>query len=171
MTLGRPLAQTFGRDARDRRAEAARPGLAGAHAALETFYFAFNARSLEALGSVWAPDASASLANPVGGLLLGGEPILALYRRLFEGPARIWVELHEITEYADVGAVLFLGRERGEFSSGAATVPLAIRTTRWFRHLGAHGWRQVHHHGSVDDPALLDRYQRAVRGEPSPRPA
>ena len=25
-------------------------------------------------------------------------------------------------------------------------------------------WQQVHHHGSIDDPDLLSRYQRAVLG-------
>jgi hypothetical protein len=25
-----------------------------------------------------------------------------------------------------------------------------------------HRWRQVHHHGSIDDPALLDRYQSTL---------
>jgi hypothetical protein len=44
-------------------------------------------------------------------------------------------------------------------------VPLAIRTSRFFQYFGPElGWRQVHHHGSIDDAEALDRYQRAVRG-------
>jgi hypothetical protein len=39
---------------------------------------------------------------------------------------------------------------------------LAIRTTRVFRRVEG-AWRQVHHHGSMDDPALLRAYQDLVR--------
>jgi hypothetical protein len=53
------------------------------------------------------------------------------------------------------------------YSGGAATEPvaalaLAIRTTRVFRRVEG-AWRQVHHHGSMDDPALLRAYQDLVR--------
>jgi hypothetical protein len=39
---------------------------------------------------------------------------------------------------------------------------LQIRTTRIFAYAGT--WVQVHHHGSIDDPAALAAYQQAVRG-------
>jgi len=55
-----------------------------------------------------------------------------------------------------------VGRERGRFEAAGGTLDLAIRTTRIFRWVDGR-WRQVHHHGSMDDPALLERYQRAVR--------
>ncbi|MGH9614320.1 MAG: nuclear transport factor 2 family protein [Bryobacteraceae bacterium] len=35
------------------------------------------------------------------------------------------------------------------------------RTTRIFRRDGSR-WRQVHHHGSFEDPALLNRYRQAI---------
>jgi len=41
------LGDTVERGARDRLDEAVRPGVDGAHAALETFYYAFNTRSLD----------------------------------------------------------------------------------------------------------------------------
>jgi hypothetical protein len=56
-----------------------------------------------------------------------------------------------------------VGRKRGEFRVGDAVIPLAIRTTRIFRMIAGH-WRQVHHHGSIEDAELLARYQAAVRG-------
>jgi hypothetical protein len=38
---------------------------------------------------------------------------------------------------------------------------LAIRTSRIFiRSFGA--WKQVHHHGSIENPDLLAKYQAAV---------
>ena len=77
----------------------------------------------------------------------------------------MWVEFHDVVEYVDGTSVVFAGRERGEFTRDERTVPLAIRTSRFFQYFGPElGWRQVHHHGSIDDAEALDRYQRAVRG-------
>jgi hypothetical protein len=48
----------------------------------------------------------------------------------------------------------------------AASVPLRIRTTRVFAFPPEQGgWREIHHHGSLDAPEALARYQRAVRAE------
>ncbi|WP_255516532.1 hypothetical protein [Geobacter sp. FeAm09] len=41
---------------------------------------------------------------------------------------------------------------------------MAIRTSRIFRLMEGR-WRQVHHHGSNDDPDLLASYRKAVLGE------
>lgn len=56
-----------------------------------------------------------------------------------------------------------VGRERGFFRLGEEEVDLAIRTNRVFVKMEKR-WRQVHHHGSIDDPELLARYQKAVSG-------
>lgn len=163
--VARALSETFGREARDRGADTLIPTEQGALAALESFYFAFNQRSIAVFDRVWAPDAQISLANPLGGILRGTEDIRALYRRIFDGPARVWVKLHDVLAYHLESTAVFSGRERGAFSRGAVTVPLAIRTTRVFQHLGPElGWRQVHHHGSIDDADLLTNYQSAVQG-------
>lgn len=159
------LSRTYGRNAIDRRVEAREPTLEGARAALETFYFAFNQRSLEAFEAVWAEGPLISLNNPLGGIMRGIDDIRALYQRIFSGPARVWVEFHDVVEYAGKDTVLFAGRERGEFTRDKHTVPLAIRTSRVFQYFGGQpGWRQVHHHGSIDDPEALAQYQSAVRG-------
>lgn len=138
--------------------------LDGARAALETFYHAFNQRSLEVLAAVWADDDLIALNNPLGGILRGAHDIRELYRRLFSGPARVWVEFHDIVEYASRDVVVFAGRERGEFARDGDVVDLHIRTSRVFQYHSSEGWRQVHHHGSIDDADALARYQRAVRG-------
>lgn len=167
---GRPLDATFGRDAEDRLAAAADPGPDGALAALETFYHAFNRRDADLLRAVWAAGPLIQLNNPLGGILRGIDPIAALYDRVFTGPARVWVEFHDIAAFEAPAMVAFAGRERGEFRVGDAVVPLAIRTSRVFAHGawdgGAPRWAQVHHHGSIDDPEALAAYQRAVRGGP-----
>jgi SnoaL-like protein len=54
-----------------------------------------------------------------------------------------------------------VGRERGRFERGPVGLDLAIRTTRIFRRAGGR-WRQVHHHGSIEDPTLLGAYRQAV---------
>ena len=89
--------------------------------------------------------------------------IRALYKRIFEGPARVWVEFYDIVEYASSDSVVFAGRERGEFTRGDQVIPLAIRTSRVFHYYGSElGWRQSHHHGSIDDAVELTCYQQAV---------
>lgn len=157
-------AAAYSRDAADRLADAVDPSPFGAAAALETFYHAFNRRSLELLGAVWLDDPLVQLNNPLGGILRGAEAIRSLYARVFDGPARVWVEFGDIVEFRAAGTVVYAGRERGEFTVGATVVPLAIRTSRVFTHTSGVGWRQVHHHGSIDDPDALRAYQQAVRG-------
>ena len=158
------LSRTYGRGAIDRRVEAREPTLEGARAALECFYFAFNQRSQDALEAVWAQGPLISLNNPLGGIMRGLDDVLALYQRIFGGPAQVWVEFHDAVEYVGQDTVVFAGRERGEFTHDGRTIPLAIRTSRVFQYFGGLGWRQVHHHGSIDDPEALAQYQRAVRG-------
>ena len=159
------LDRRFGRGSRDRRQAAGQPGVEGARAALESFYHAFNERSLEVFDDVWAPDELVSLANPLGGLVRGRASIRELYARIFHGPAEVWVELGEVTEWGSPAMVAYSGRERGEYARNGERLPLSIRTSRVFAFLGSGlGWRQVHHHGSIDDPEALRRYQEAVVG-------
>jgi len=163
-TAATVLGDTVERGARDRLDEAARPGVDGAHAALETFYHAFNTCSLDLLRRIWADDPLIQLDNPVGGIVRGTEEIVALYARIFTGPVRVRVELWDIVRYATPALVVFAGRERGAYERDGVSAPLDIRTTRIFRYVDGQGWRQIHHHGSIDDPDRLARYQRAVRG-------
>jgi len=55
-----------------------------------------------------------------------------------------------------------VGRERGRVSARNQELEMKIRTTRLFRFDGSR-WRQVHHHGSIDDPQLFATYQDLVR--------
>ena len=165
MPTAQVLSETYGRDAGDRRGEARQPTLEGARAALESFYFAFNERSLDAFEAVWAHGPLISLNNPLGGIMRGLDDIRALYQRIFTGPAQVWVEFYDIIEFVGHDMVVFAGRERGEFTRDGRTILLAIRTSRVFQYFGEQlGWRQVHHHGSIDDADVLAQYQQAVRG-------
>lgn len=153
---------TYGRDAHDRLDETLDRGPDGALAALETFYNAFNRRSASLLRAIWLDDPLVQLNNPLGGILRGIEPITALYERVFTGPARVWVEFGDIVRFPSTDTVTFAGREQGEFAVVDRFIPLAIRTSRTFAYRDGTGWRQVHHHGSIDDADLLRDYQHAV---------
>ena len=130
--------------------------------ALAAFYRAFNQRDLIAMGRIWLPGDEPSMSNPVGGIARGWAEISAVYHRLFSGEARVRVAFHDYSIHEFDGGFVAVGRERGSLLRTGLRLDLAFRTTRLFRSLGG-GWRQLHHHGSVDDPALLERYQLAVR--------
>lgn len=154
----------YGLDARNRLAEAGRPDPDGAYAALESFYYALNQRDEAALRRAWTTHPLAQLNNPLGGILHGGDAIAQLYERVFHGPVRVTVTFGEIVAYLDDDHAVFAGRETGNYRTpDGAEVPLNIRTTRYFRFADGR-WAQFHHHGSIDDPAALAAYQRAVGG-------
>ncbi|WP_027940698.1 YybH family protein [Amycolatopsis taiwanensis] len=162
--MTRHLDLSFGPESRNRLDAAGEPGIDGALAALESFYFAFNNADLDAFGRVWTTHPLAQLNNPLGGILRGGSAITALYDRVFHGPARVTVTFGDIVEYASEGHAIFAGRETGGYSvDGSETVPLSIRTTRYFRYEDGR-WSQFHHHGSIDDAAALAAYQSAISG-------
>ncbi len=130
--------------------------------ALSAFYAAFNSRDLKQMAANWAPSADIVMANPVGGLRRGWEEIRAVYAAIFSSPARVRVEFYDYTLHQAPEIFYAVGRERGEFRLGETVIELVIRTSRIYRLLSGQ-WRQVHHHGSFDDPEMLARYQEAVK--------
>lgn len=134
-------------------------------AALSGFYRAFNAGDLDGLARNWLDGDEPSMSNPVGGLRRGWRDIREGYARLFCGAARVQVAFHDFTMQGDDRACLFVGREKGVCESQAGALALRIRTTRWFVRRGG-VWRQLHHHGSIEEPALLAAYQHAILGAP-----
>jgi ketosteroid isomerase-like protein len=133
--------------------------------ALAQFYRALNSRDLALLAQNWEQSNDAVMDNPLGGIMRGWDEIRAVYERIFRGAGRLSVEFHDFTLHVSDSFFYAVGRERGRFENGSAVLDLAIRTTRIFRHVDG-GWRQVHHHGSIEDPALLGAYQLAVSSAP-----
>jgi len=131
--------------------------------ALSDFYTAFNNADLELMSRNWAQTDEAIMDNPVGGIKRGWEEIRSVYDKIFQGPAKVQVEFYDYTLHDVEDMFYVVGRERGQLRSDRTNIDLAIRTSRIFR-LMAGQWRQVHHHGSMDDPELLAKYQAAVRG-------
>lgn len=159
----RQLQIIYGRDSANQIEQASKSGIEGARMLIESFYYAFNHRDLDVLKQIWPDHELIQLNNPLGGILRGYEAIAALYGRIFTGPATVWVEFSDIVEFQTDDMVVFAGREHGEFTVNDQTLRLAIRTSRVVQWFGAEiGWRQVHHHGSIDNPELLAAYQQAV---------
>jgi ketosteroid isomerase-like protein len=130
--------------------------------ALAQFYRAFNSRDLALMEENWDPSEEAVMANPLGGIKRGWAEIREVYRRIFEGPAKVRVEFHDYTLTVADDVFWAVGRERGASETESGTLELAIRTSRVFRRMNGR-WRQIHHHGSFEQAELLDAYQRSIR--------
>jgi hypothetical protein len=149
-------------------ADTAAPGIEGARAALETFYHAFNTRSLDLVQRIWADDPLDQLYSPVAGLVRGTAGIAAIYERGFSGSVRLQTVIEDLVAYVTTDLVVFAGRERGtstyEREHEAMAEPAEGRSICIFRFIATQGgWRLVYHHVSLDDPDQLARFQRAVR--------
>ncbi|MDA8338046.1 MAG: nuclear transport factor 2 family protein [Nitrospiraceae bacterium] len=131
--------------------------------ALIEFYDAFNNRDLDKISKNWAQTDEIAMDNPIGGIKRGWNEIRSVYERIFTGLAKVYVEFYDYTIHETKEMFYAVGRERGEFRIGDTAVPLAIRTSRIFILIDGK-WKQVHHHGSIDDPELLARYQSTVKG-------
>jgi hypothetical protein len=101
--------------------------------------------------------------NPIGGIRRGWPAIRNAYSLLFEGPATIQIAFHDFTSQGGSDWHLFVGREKGVRMARFETIDLRFRASRWFVKVNGL-WRQLHHHGSVEEPALLADYQRAMFG-------
>lgn len=132
--------------------------------ALVQFYCAFNTRDLALMAENWAQTDEIAMDNPLGGIKRGWAEIRQVYEKLFNGPASVYVEYYDYTIHEGGDMFYAVGRERGSFRLGGEEIALAVRTSRVFRKNNGR-WRQMHHHGSIDDPKLLERYQAAVLGE------
>jgi len=133
--------------------------------ALTSFYLAFNNRNLLGMESVWLGGQEPSMDNPIGGIRRGWAEIKAGYETLFSGNARVEAEFHDYTIQEFGSVALAIGRERGWCESPAGKMTLAIRTSRIFVRTNE-GWKQLHHHGSVEYPAMLEQYQKLLFGRP-----
>lgn len=128
--------------------------------ALAEFYRAFNGRDLTLMRENWLLT-ECVLDNPLGGIRRGWAEIEPLYARLFTGRARVRVEFHDYSLHLGQDVFCAAGRERGLFEKDGQEIALAIRTSRIYRFDGRR-WRQIHHHGSIEDAGLLAAYQAAV---------
>ncbi|ROI13860.1 YybH family protein [Empedobacter falsenii] len=129
--------------------------------ALSKFYKAFNNQDMLLMEQSWLNAADISMDNPIGGIRRGWEEIGKGYDKIFKGKAKVYVEFYDFSIHKTSNMFFATGRERGYFKTDTIEIPLAIRTTRIFI-LVEGNWRQIHHHGSIDNPDLLKTYQEAI---------
>ncbi|MFC1574104.1 YybH family protein, partial [Candidatus Latescibacterota bacterium] len=112
----------------------------------------------------WHQSDDIAMDNPLGGIKRGWNEVREVYEKIFNGPAEVYVEYYDYTINETDAMFYAVGRERGYFRLGEDDIKLAIRTSRIFKRVDGL-WKQVHHHGSIENPHLLERYQSAVLGK------
>jgi ketosteroid isomerase-like protein len=130
--------------------------------ALAQFYRALNRCNIDLMAQNWDNGAEVAMDNPLGGIKRGWPEIRSVYERVFNGSSYRF-EFYDYTLHVTSDIFYAVGRERGYYESKGTRLDMKIRTTRIFRRVHDR-WRQVHHHGSIDDPQLLTAYQAAVQG-------
>jgi ketosteroid isomerase-like protein len=101
-----------------------------------------------------------------GGIKRGWSEIKSSYEKLFASRGICAFEFYDYTLHQASDLFYAVGRERGEPDIGGHPMRPTIRTTRVFRRDALEEWRQVHHHGSIDDPQMLRGCQNAILGTP-----
>jgi ketosteroid isomerase-like protein len=134
--------------------------------ALAQFYRAFNARDLKMIDDNFAHSDDVAIDNPLGGIRRGADEPHKMYEGVFKSPANVHVVFWDYTIQRAADVFWAVGRERGTYVDGGVEKNLNIRTTRIFQLIDGR-WRQMHHHGSIEDAKLLADYQNAVRSAAS----
>jgi len=130
--------------------------------ALAQFYHAFNSRDLKMIDDNFAASDGVAIDNPLGGIRRGADEPHKMYEGVFKSPANVHVVFWDYTIHRTGDVFWAVGRERGTYVDGGVEKDLNIRTTRVFQLINGR-WRQMHHHGSIEDAKLLAEYQNAVR--------
>ena len=140
------------------------PDAASPFAALVNFYSAFNRQNFELMESNWLQSEESSMSNPLGGIKRGWNEIHEVYRKIFSGPSTVYVEFFDYSIHTSETMFVAVGRERGTLTLDHQVLELTIRTSRTYTYHG-NQWKQLHHHGSMDDARLLSQYQNILLGQ------
>lgn len=130
--------------------------------ALSEFYEALNTKNIEKMAINWVQTDEAVMDNPLGGMMRGWTEIKTVYESLFNSHSEFSFEFYDYSFHSAGDIFHVVGRERAEFRTSMEVLKLAIRTSRILG-LTNDRWQQVHHRGSIDEPDMLARYQKAVR--------
>ena len=139
--------------------------LSDEHKALVEFYRAFNKQDIKLMQKNWS-EFESIMDNPLGGILRGWENIQEVYKKIFFGDAKVYVEFYDYSIHKEKEMFFTAGRERGHIIKNGKKISLDIRTSRIYAKENGK-YRQLHHHGSITDAKLLDTYQKLVMEEES----
>lgn len=131
------------------------------YTALVNFYKAFNSQDSELMELNWLLTEEASMSNPLGNVKRGWSEIKQLYEKIFTGNGNVYVEFYDYSIHETKQMFVAVGRERGVLDHGNKEIELSIRTSRTYC-LENNSWKQLHHHGSMDNPELLATYQNLL---------
>ncbi len=129
--------------------------------AIIAFYAAFRSRDLKGMEVVWAKSDDVIMANPLGGIKIGWPEIREVYQKIFEGPTQVEIVFQDFNLLSSEKMFVVTGRETGRACKGSNQIDLKIRTSRVFQLIDGH-WKQITHHGSIDNPEMLKSYQALV---------
>lgn len=133
------------------------------HEALVEFYKAFNTQDIKLMQKNWS-EREGVMDNPLGGILREWRNIREVYKKIFFGDARVYVEFYDYSVHTNKDMFFAAGRERGYIMKNGKKINLDIRTSRIYTKENSK-YRQLHHHGSITDAKLLDTYQKLVLEE------
>lgn len=136
-------------------------GVISPYSVLVDFYQAFNTKDFELMQENWLQTADASMANPLGGIKRGWSEIKEVYKKIFNGAVTVYVEFYDYSILTTEKMFIAVGREKGTIKINDKVIELAIRTSRSYCLVDGQ-WRQIHHHGSMDNPQLLKTYQEIL---------
>jgi hypothetical protein len=127
-----------------------------------SFIAALNSGDLDLMQQNWDRTGEIAMDNPFGGIQRGWVESRGVYERLFAARGQYRFEFYDHTVQPHTDVFIAIGRERGRLvASDALGLDLAIRTTGILRCADAL-WRQIHHHGSIENAEMLARYQQVV---------
>jgi ketosteroid isomerase-like protein len=129
---------------------------------LAQFYRAFNTRDLKMIDDNFARSDEVAIDNPLGDIRRGADEPRKMYEAVFKSPADVHVEFWDYTIHRASDVFWAVGRERGSIVMARPLGNLNIRATHIFQLINGR-WRQMHHHGSIEEAKLLGEYQNAVR--------
>lgn len=129
---------------------------------LREFYQAFNTRDSSLMQQNWLNSDEIFMSNPLGGVKRGWKEIYSVYKHIFNGNSKVYVEFYDYNIIEFNGGFCAVGRERGWVKIKDKSLDLKIRTSRIYKLVDAK-YKQVHHHGSIENPQLLEQYQNLVK--------
>jgi len=130
--------------------------------AVNEFYKAFNTRDISLMKKNWLNTDDIYMANPLGGIKRGWEQLHTMYKQIFSRNAKVYVEFYDYSVIQSLDGFCVIGRERGYCEVNGQKLELAIRTSRIYKIIESE-YKQVHHHGSIQSPKLLQQYQNLLK--------